>query len=140
MIDNYLRLRVIWDDPDIFEIEVELRHSGWVVFSTLYASMHRVAADGASLKAWTFSPDSPHRIEFGADTGIGWLSLEFYKVDRAGHLRCRIQLATNETRRPTPWRCAMDIPTESAMVARFADDCSALTEIGREAELLSLPL
>jgi hypothetical protein len=84
------------------------------------------------------------RIEAGADTGIGWMVLEFYTIDHAAHARCAVTLATKTlTNQPRPAetsRFAIELPTELGLIERFARECIALSgNFKRDARLVGLP-
>ncbi|HEX8323575.1 MAG TPA: hypothetical protein VF595_06635 [Tepidisphaeraceae bacterium] len=141
MDDNFVHLRVIYDDlPDMIELAVDARHAGWVARSTAYASPDFFTSDASELIAWSFSPKSRFRMEVGADTGIGWLVLEFFTVDLAGHVRCSVQLATAQRQPGESWRCCFELPTELGLVERFGRECARLGDgVGQEARLVGVP-
>ena len=88
-------------------------------------------------------PDEPLRVEAGADTGIGWMVLQFYTIDHAGHARCAITLAsktrTNDPRPAETSRFAIEFPTELGLIERFARQCISLGDnFKRDARLIGL--
>lgn len=128
MGNHVLELRVVYTDlPDMIELGVRVHHGEWSAVSTAYASPSFLREDAASILRWSQTLGEPVRVEAGADTGIGWLVLEFYTIDHAGHARCAITLATNGrscNARPTEiWRFAIELPTELRLVERFAQEC-----------------
>jgi hypothetical protein len=131
---------VIYQDlPDLIELGISARFDGWSADSTAYASPTAFREDARRLLAWVSSPTEPVFIEAGADTGIGWMLLKFYTVDRAGHAFCAVTLSSGRTAR-TSRRFAIEIPTELGMVERFAHECLALsTDFSHEARLPGLP-
>ncbi len=145
MDDHFLQLRVIYEDlPDLIELGVRVIHGEWSAVSTVYVSPSFLTEDGTAILQWVDAPDEPLRIEAGADTGIGWMVLQFYKINRAGHVRCAITLATstrtNEPRPAETSRFAIELPTELGLIERFARDCIALGgDFKREARLIGLP-
>jgi hypothetical protein len=145
MDDHFLQLRVIYEDlPDLIELGVRVIHGEWSAVSTAYASSSFFTENGNKLLRWVEAPERPLRIEAGADTGIGWMLLQFYTINHAGHARCAITLATQtRTDGPRPAetsRFAIELPTELGLIERFARECIVLGgNFKREARLIGLP-
>jgi hypothetical protein len=126
MSDNYLKLRVIYVDlPDLVELAIEVQHDGWSANSTAYASPVFLTQDPSALLRWSRSPERPHRMEAGMDTGIGWLAIEFTS-DIRGHVRCHIQMSSGAAKAEPRWRMALVLSSELGLVERFAHECTAL--------------
>jgi hypothetical protein len=136
---------VIYEDlPDLIELGVHVIHGGWSARSTAYASSSFFIESGTAILRWVETPEGPLRIEAGADTGIGWMVLQFYTIDRAAHARCAITLATStRTDGPRPAetsRFAVELPTELGLVERFGRECVAVgSDFKRDARLIVLP-
>jgi hypothetical protein len=145
MADHFLHLGVIYEDlPDLIELSVRVVHGEWSARSTAYVSPSFLPESGEAILRWVEAPNEPIDIEGGADTGIGWMVLQFYTIDRAGHARCAVKLATKtQTNGPPPAetsRFAIELPTELGLIERFARDCIALgNDFKREARLAVLP-
>jgi hypothetical protein len=145
MDDHYLQLRITYEDlPDLIELGVRVIHGEWSARSTAYTSPSFFTENGTAILRWVEAPDEPLRIEAGADTGIGWMVLHFYTIDRAAHARCAITLATStRTDGPRPAetsRFAVELPTELGLVERFGRECIAVgSDFKREARLIVLP-
>jgi hypothetical protein len=143
--DNFIQLRVVYEDlPDLIELGVSVRCGEWSAHSKAYTGPTAFADEAQRLLSWVSSPTDPIRIEAGADTGIGWMVLKFYTVDRAGHVRCAVSLATGgqprDARPESTWRFGTEMPTELGLVERFARECIALsTDFSQEARLQGLP-
>ncbi len=146
MDDHSLQLRVSYEDlPDLIELSVRVIHGEWSAVSTAYASPLFLTEECKGLLRWVEAPGRPLRLEAGADTGIGWMVLQFYTIDRAGHARCAITLAA-KTLFARAMSCrditvAIELPTELGLVERFARECIALgTDFKRQARLIGLPI
>jgi hypothetical protein len=141
MSEDFLQLHVIYQDlPDLIELHVRVIHGEWSASSTAYTSPSFFTKIGPELLRWAKAPEEALRIEAGADTGVGWMVLQFYTIDRAGHVRCAITLATNaRTNHPRPAetsRFAIELPTELGLIERFARECIALgSDFKRDARL-----
>jgi hypothetical protein len=145
MDEHFLQLCVIYEDlPDLIELRVRVRHGEWAAVSTAYASPSFLTEDCKTILRWVEAPTEPLTIEAGADTGIGWMVLKFYRIDSAGHARCAITLASGyNSRKSRPSetsRFMIELPTELGLVERFARECVALgNNFKREARLIVLP-
>ena len=146
MDDWSLELRVVYQDlPDMIELETRVRAGEWSARSRAYTSPDFLAGDAERLIAWAHNPQGHFRLEAGANTGIGWLVLDFYTIDSAGHARCAVTLARGETPRDArpaeTWRFAIELKTEPGLIERFGQECAAL---GRDysgiARLSGLPI
>lgn len=146
MGDQFLQLRVVYVDlPNLIELGIRVTHGEWSAKSTAYVSPSFLIENGETILRWTKAPDVPLRIEAGADTGVGWMVLQFYTVNSAGHARCAITLATglqrNEARPAETSRFAIELPTELGLIESFARECIALGgDFKREARLTVLPI
>jgi hypothetical protein len=143
--DNYLLFRVVYEDlPDLIELGVRVKCGEWSAVSTAYTSPSFFAENGTKLLAWVKSPFEPLHIEAGANTGIGWMVLQFYTIDHAGHARCAVALATktrsNDPRPAETSRIAIEFPTELGLIEGFGRQCIQVGgNFKREARLIGLP-
>jgi hypothetical protein len=144
MHDWSLELRVVYEDlPDLIEVETRVRAGEWSALSRAYCSPAFLADCATQLVEWSHKPQGHLRLEAGADTGIGWLVMDFYTIDAAGHTRCAVTLATGHTpsnaRAAETWRFAVELRTEPGLIERFGQECSALgRDHSRKATLLLL--
>jgi len=145
MAEHFLQLRVIYEDPpDLIELGIRVIHGEWSAVATAYTSPSFLTENGERLLGWVEAPYEPLPIEAGADTGIGWIVLQFYTIDHAVHARCAITLAsttrTNDPRPAETSRIAIEFPTELGLIERFARECIALGgNFKRDARLTGLP-
>ncbi|MBL8874496.1 MAG: hypothetical protein JNM86_01730 [Phycisphaerae bacterium] len=144
MDDWSLELRVVYEDlPSLIEVETRVRAGDWSACSKAYCSPTFLTDDAARLIAWSRDPRGHFQLECGADTGIGWLVLDFYTINGAGHTRCAVTLATGDTsgdpRPAETWRFAVELTTEPGLIERFAEECVALSrDYSRKATLIHL--
>jgi hypothetical protein len=140
MADHFLQLGVIYEDPHLIKLSIRVVYGEWSATSTAYASHSFLTEAGEAILQWIEAPDELLNIEAGADTGLGWMVLQFYKVDSPGHARCAVKLAT-QTRTDSPRtaetsRFAIELPTELGLIESFALECIALgSNFKREARL-----
>ncbi len=144
MDEHFVQFRVVYEDVHLMEISVRVLHGEWSAVSTAYAELSFFTENGNALLRWVEAPDNPLRIEAGADTGLGLVVLQFYTINRAGHVRCAVTLATKtRTNSPRPAetsRVSIELPTELGLVERFARECIALGgKLKGEARLICLP-
>jgi hypothetical protein len=146
-VDDWsLELRVVYEDlPDMVELETRVRAGDWCARSRAYVSPDFLVGDAERLIAWARNPQGRFHLEAGADTGIGWLVLDFYTIDLAGHTRCAVTLATGGTsqdaRPAETWRFAIELNTEPGLIERFGRECVALgRNYSGTARLSGLPI
>lgn len=146
MDDYSLELRVVYEDlPDMIELETYVLYGGWSARSRAYAAPDFLTTHAELLVAWARDPKGIFRLDAGADTGIGWLVLDFYTIDAAGHARCAVTLATRDAslgaRPAETWRFSIEMKTELGLIERFGRECLSL---GRDhsivARLSGLPI
>ncbi len=145
MDDWSLELRVVYEElPHMIEVETRVRTGEWSACSRAYCRPNFLIEDATQLVAWSHNPQGHFRFEAGSDTGVGWLVLEFYTVDRAGHTRCAVTLSqaytlgTDNTKKD--WRFAVELKTEPVLIERFGRECMALgRDYSRVARLFRLP-
>jgi hypothetical protein len=131
MVDYFLELRLVYEDlPDMIELETRVRYGDWSARSCAYTSPGFLSTDAKRLIEWSKKPEGHLRIVGGADTGIGWLVLDFYLIDSAGHARCAVTLATGRTSRDArpaeTWRFSIEMRTELGSIEQFARECLSL--------------
>jgi hypothetical protein len=130
MDHHFLQLRIIYKDPHLVELGIHVVHGDWSAVSTAYVSHSFLTESGDEILRWVESRDEPLRIEAGADTGVGWMVLQFYTINKAGHTRCAITLATHtRTDGPRPAetsRFAIELSTELGLIELFAKQCNEL--------------
>lgn len=118
-----LILRVVYEDPpDLIQVEARIVAGDWSGITWAYTSPISLGEEARGLLDWTVRLSGEFALEAGADTGIGWLSVRWYAIDRAGHLACHIQIATREesSRPEGVRRLALEFLTEPGLVERFA--------------------
>jgi hypothetical protein len=138
--DHFLQLCVIYEDLHLIELRIRVVHGEWSSVSTAYVSRSFLTENGEAILQCIEAPHEPLNIEAGADRGLGWMVLQFYTIDRAGHARCAAKLATKtRTDGPRPAetsRFSIELSTELGLIERFARECIALgTDFKREARL-----
>jgi hypothetical protein len=126
-----ITIRVVYEDlPDLIEVEARVMAGEWSGTTRAYTGPGLLAKEARKLLVWTARPSEEFILEAGADTGIGWLRLRWYRVDRAGHLFCHVQMATPATsgRPEGVRRLTLEFSTEPTLVERFARHLVSLAE------------
>jgi hypothetical protein len=123
-------LRVVYEDLHLIEVEARVVAGAWSGITRAYTGAVSLEQAARGLMDWTARPCNECALDAGADTGIGWVSLRWYTVDRAGHVFCHVQIATtDESGRPEGVRrLGLEFPTEPALVGRFARQLVALAK------------
>jgi hypothetical protein len=137
-IEPFLTSRIVYEDDDLVEVETRLAIGDWRAKATAYASSASTQEQAKALLQWVEQTDSPFTLEIGENAGHGWCCLRFYKTDKSGHLACHVQLATMQAgRRPEEIRrLAIELPTESGLVQRFARELEAMAHDRRGGAVL----
>lgn len=126
-----LTLRVVYEDlPDLIELEAQVVAGDWSGITRAYTDPVSLGEEARGLLACTTRLREEFALEAGADTGIGWLSLRWYTIDRAGHLACYVQIATaaGSNRPESLRRLSLEFLTEPALVERFARQLISVAE------------
>ncbi len=134
-----LTLSVVYDDlPDLIEVQARVVFGDWSGISGAFINPDSLCERARRLLAWSLRPSSEFAIEAGADTGMGWLHLRWYMIDRAAHLACHVQIAMRkESDRPEGVRrLSLEFHTQPLLVERFARQLvSVATSLTGEAVL-----
>lgn len=122
---SMVRLCLVWSDPHMDEVEVQVRHDGWSAHSRHYTSLSELGNHGAKLRKWCESVDGSLTVPIAGEIINSEASLQFFITDGSGHISCRVAL------NPNPFglgerRIALDVPTETGLVDRFAAELQAL--------------
>jgi hypothetical protein len=130
---DHLSLEVVYDDEHLIQVECRVVVGSWAGTARAYTTPDDLRAFAGAAGDFAESLREPVEWEAGNDNGIGLIRLRLYTVDRAGHVRCHVRLASEAptTGRPEEIRrFAVELPTESGLVAAFA------RQLGRVAEEL----
>jgi hypothetical protein len=136
-----ISVTLIYEDaPDLLELETRVQSYSWQGMARAYAATELLRQQAVDLAAWCKHLNGEAVIEAGADTGVGWTLLRFYRADSAGHVLCHVTLATGgvvTNHRPEQvWRMSLEIPTEVGLVEQFAKSLqSAIGSVGSTALL-----
>ena len=138
-----ISVTMIYEDaPDLLEIETRVHSYSWQGVARAYAATELLRQQAVALDTWCKHLTGEAVIEAGADTGIGWTLLRFYRADAAGHVLCHVTLATGgvvANHRPEQvWRLSLEVPTEVGLVEQFAQALQlAIGSVGSTALLQS---
>ena len=136
-----ISVTMIYEDaPDLLEIETRVHSYSWQGVARAYAATESLRQQAVALDTWCKHLTGEAVIEAGADTGVGWILIRFYRADSAGQVLCHVTLATGgvvANHRPEQvWRLSLEIPTEVDLVEQFARSLqSALCSVGSTALL-----
>jgi len=120
-----LSVAVVYSDPpDLIELETRVATRQWGGSARAYDSPDSFRRQALTLESWCRHLKGEAVVEAGADTGIGWSRLRFYRTDNAGHVVCHVTLATgglpSNYRRTEVWRLSLEFQTEAGLVEQFA--------------------
>ena len=132
-----ISLEIVYADEHLLELEAIVRNGLWRGQAKAYTLPRDIATFATSLERFADGAVATAAFQAGDDTGIGLISLRFYRIDRAGHIACHTTLVTNDystDHRPEEeWRLAVEAGAESWAVLQFARQltCVASAEAGR---------
>jgi hypothetical protein len=122
-LPHQVSLAIVYVDEHLIQLEAAVRAGHWSGRARAYTVPESIAAFGIALKRFADAVDAVAEFEAGADTGIGFLAIRFYRVDRAGHIACHVRLATSESNDCRPeevFRLSIEVRTEAWAVVQFA--------------------
>jgi hypothetical protein len=137
-----LTLAVVYVDEHLIEMEAVVGTGQWCGRATAYTVPQDIAAFAVALQRFSGGATAGAEFAAGADTGIGLISLRFYRVDRAGHIACHVRLATGLL--PTHHRpeevshLSIEVRPEASAVDRFAREIGELARAQAGHALLTL--
>src|SRR4051812_16978883 len=120
---DQLSLEVVDDDEHLIQVECRVAVGGWSAVARAYTTPDELRALASAAGQFAEALRGPVEWEAGADNGIGLIGLRLYTIDRAGHIRCHVRLASDAPTSARPeeiWRFAAELPTEPGQVTAFA--------------------
>jgi hypothetical protein len=135
---NQLSLRVVYQDEHLIQVQCCVTVDGWSGVANAYTTSADLSSLASTLQDFSSTLRGPVTWEAGADNGIGFVGLRFYAVDRSGHIRCHVRLASQAAaERPEEiCRFAAEMPTEAGLIVAFVRQLThVLTEFQGQAVL-----
>jgi hypothetical protein len=121
-LTNQLSLEVVYHDEHLIEVECRVAVGEWSGVARGYSTQRDLEGFASHLHQFGETLRGPAEWTAGDDSG-GMIALRFYTIDKSGHTRCHVRLATNpptEHRAEEVWRFAAELPTEPGLVITFA--------------------
>lgn len=119
---DQLSLAAVYDDEHLIQMECRMAVGGWSGITRAYTNQNDLRTFAEAAEQFGKTLGSSIAWEAGADAGIGLIGLRLYTIDRSGHIRCHVRLASDDTRHRPPelWHFAVELPTEAGLVITFA--------------------
>src|SRR5262245_27833272 len=95
-LPHSVSLSIVYVDEHLIELEAVLKTGDWSGRARAYTVPQNIEAFGIALNRFADAVDAGAEFVAGADSGIGFIALRFYRIDRAGHIACHVRLATGE--------------------------------------------
>lgn len=128
---NQMTLEVVYDDEHLIELKCRVMVEEWAAIGNAYTTWDDLRKFADDLTRFGETLQATDAWEAGYDNGIGFIGLRFYTIDRSGHMRCHIRLASASVPTDRPegiWRFAVELPVETWQVITFARQCVQLAE------------
>jgi hypothetical protein len=139
---NELTLEVVYHDEHLIELRCQIAFDGWSGIAQACTTQGELQGFADMVKQFGENPKSPAELEAGADNGIGLIGLRFYVLNRSGHIRCHVQLASGNVNTPCRpeeiWRFAAEVPTESGLIVAFAKQLTSVAKTLKGTAILTL--
>lgn len=133
MGDHYsgpeVSLEVVYDDDDMIELAATVTSGWWRGRCYAYTVLADVSRFANSLLQ--FADGNPSAaFEAGADNGIGFIGLRFYRIDRSGHIAgyARLASAPKGNRTEQVSRLAVEFGAETWAIIQFARQLEELAQ------------
>jgi len=126
---NQLELEIVFEDEHLIEVRARVTCRGWTGNATAYAGHADLEDFAGRLRQFSATLQGSAALELGKKNGIGFIGLNFYEIDTAGHVVCAISLATQtatDSRAEEMWRLALEMQTEPGLIDAFADQLERL--------------
>jgi hypothetical protein len=119
---EFLKLKVIWTDDDMLELQVTAFNGHFLGTTEVYDTDERLSQFADSLIGFPKTTDSTLTHEAGERDSYSFFSMKFYTIDSAGHLGVQVSIESNV---PTKFRpeekdkLTMELKTEPSCVDTF---------------------
>jgi hypothetical protein len=138
---DQLSLEVVYEDEHLIQVECRVKFGDWSGAARAYVRQDDLRAFASAARRFGETLRGPAAWEAGKDNGVGLVGLRFYTIDRSGHIRCYVRLASDA---PSPcrpeeiWRFAAEVPTEAEQIIAFARQLDRVTEELRGQAVLAI--
>ena len=121
-LKSFLKLRIIWKDDDMFELEVTASNGRFLGTTEVYDQSKPLYDFANSLLGFPRTSDSVLLHETGEKDSYAYFAMRFYTIDNVGHLGVQVTLESNV---PTKYRTeekdkmTLEIQTEPSLLDNF---------------------
>jgi hypothetical protein len=128
---NRLSLEVVYDDEHLIQVECRVAVDDWSGVARAYTTQDDLRTFADVARRFGETSHGAAAWEAGADNSVGMVGLRLYTIDRSGHIRCHVRLASSAPTEHRPeeiWRFAAELPTEAGQVIAFARQLAHVAE------------
>ncbi|HUX61094.1 MAG TPA: hypothetical protein VMV32_07270 [Ignavibacteriaceae bacterium] len=131
-MDNrqYLDLKIIWKDDDMFEIKVSASNGRFSGITEVYDTPDSLLSFAKSLKGFPIG-NKIIFYEAGKKDGYAYFSMRFYAIDNFGHVGIQICLEENvstEFRAEEKDKISLELLVEPSAIDSFQNELIHLAE------------
>ena len=124
-----LCIKAVWFDEHMIELAAVVKAAPWWGQAAAYTVPADIAQFAGALKGFA-EGGPPAAFEAGAESGYGLISLQFFRIDRAGHVACFARLASSsaesEHRPEHMSKLAVEFRVETWGVIQFSEQLARL--------------
>jgi hypothetical protein len=121
-LKSFLKLKVIWKDDDMFELQVTASNGRFIGTTEVYDQSRPLYDFANSLIGFPRTSDSVFLHEAGEKDSYAYFAMKFYTIDNVGHLGVQVTLESNvSTKRRTEEKdkLSLEILTEPSLLDNF---------------------
>src|SRR6187431_399338 len=121
-LKSFLKLKIIWKDDDMFELEVTASNGRFLGTTEVNDQSKPLYDFANSLLGFPRTSDSVLLHETGEKDSYAYFAMRFYTIDNVGHLGVQVTLESNV---PTKYRTeekdkmTLEIQTEPSLLDNF---------------------
>lgn len=127
-MDIGVRLEVLWNDADIFEVRMAAWNGLFGGSANIYVGIGGLAEAAEKLKGFHVPPRQVHvRLgAFGPHFAGGAATIDFYCTDSAGHASVQVRIESDHRRKSPAQSVLLMAAVEPAAVDSFVSDLRRL--------------
>jgi hypothetical protein len=129
-LNSFLKLKVVWKDDDMFELEVAASNGKFSGTTKVYDVSNLLYDFANSLAGFPKTHDSTLVYEAGEKDGYAYFAMKFYTIDNIGHLGVQITLESDVStnRIEAKNKLTLEILTEPGLVDSFVKSLSTMAK------------
>ena len=128
-LKSFLKLKIIWKDDDMFEMQVTASNGRFIGTTEVYDQSKPLYDFANSLIGFPRTSDSVFLHEAGEKDSYAYFAMKFYTIDNVGHLGVQVTLESNVStkyRTEEKDKLTLEILTEPSLLDNFVKSLMTL--------------